>query len=47
MASMTITLEIDHLEEDADCQRLAEQLADTLQAQYKYIDINLIEVDLE
>lgn len=47
MASMTVSFSVDLLEEDSDRQRLAEQLIDTLQAQYKYIDIELVEVDLE
>lgn len=47
MASMAVTFEVSTLEEDADRHGLAEQLIDALQAQYKYIDIELVEVNLE
>ncbi|AWD90598.1 hypothetical protein [Pseudomonas phage Njord] len=47
MARMVFTVEVDQIEEDADRQRIAEQMVDLLQAQWCYVDVALIEVEGE
>ena len=45
MAILSFTVEIDHLEEDVDKQKLAEEMVETLQNQYLYFAVALTEVD--
>lgn len=45
MARMTLTLEVDHLEDDADCDKLANQIREQLQEAYPYLDVGVIEVE--
>ncbi|AWD90645.1 hypothetical protein [Pseudomonas phage Nerthus] len=45
MARMTLTIEVDQLEDDADCDKLANQMRETLQEAYPYIEVNVLEVD--
>uniref|UniRef100_A0AAU6W0W6 Uncharacterized protein n=1 Tax=Pseudomonas phage Ulitu01 TaxID=3138550 RepID=A0AAU6W0W6_9CAUD len=45
MARMTVTIEVDLLEDDADCDKLAGQMLDDLQQQYPYLDLGVIEVE--
>ncbi|AWD90690.1 hypothetical protein [Pseudomonas phage Achelous] len=47
MARMTVTFEVDQIEEDCDREKLALELIDSLQAQYPYIDINPEHVEVE
>lgn len=45
MARMTVSIEVDLLEDDADCQGLAERMVADLQERYCYLDVELVEVD--
>lgn len=45
MARMTLSLEIDLLEDDADCDKLANQMRESLQEKWKYLDVSVVEVE--
>lgn len=45
MARMTLTLEVDLLEDDADCDKLANNIRESLQEEYPYLDIGVLEVE--
>lgn len=44
MASMIFTVEVDHLEEDIDREKLAKEMAENLQNQFLYFAVALVEV---
>lgn len=45
MASMYFTVEVDHLEDDADKEKLAKEMAEYLQNQFLYFAVALVEVN--
>lgn len=45
MASMCFTVEVDHLEEDVDRDKLAREMTEYLQNQFLYFAVALVEVD--